>query len=145
MSDADEVAPRRGGAEDQPLSVQAVAGLSVLAGTFFFAVGVHAWSEGLTFLGLPGWSVIALGAPCVAVGNSLTKGGRRGRIGAIIVCVPVIVSGLVDAFTGGDIRGTAAQLILPGLVLWVLLRMPIPVLQGGRHARGHPGDDAVSH
>lgn len=104
-----------------PGSLRALSVVLMVGGGLYALVGLTGVSQDSRAGSLLAMGFLVLGTLSLAIGWSLFKGRRWAYVGAIVLFALIVVTGVLGAIRG-DARAIVAQLFLPGLALWLLLR-----------------------
>lgn len=105
-----------------PGRLRALSVVLMVGGGLYALVGLTGVSQDSRAGSLLAMSFLVLGALSLAIGWSLFKDRRWAYLGAIVLFTLIVATGVLGAIRGGDVPAVAAQLFLPGLALWLLLR-----------------------
>jgi 4-hydroxybenzoate polyprenyltransferase len=107
-----------------PGTARVVAIVLIAGGALYGIVATLGVSQGEQAAAALSIAILALGAICMLVGWRLLNGDRWAYIAAIVVLALAVLGGVVNAIGSGD-RAVLAQVFLPGVGLWLLLRSEV--------------------
>ena len=115
--------PDTRGAPEAPLpaSIRVVSLVLMVGGALYAVIGLAGVSQQSRSDALVSMGLLTLGAVCLGIGWSLFKSRRWAYVAAVVVLAVALLVGVVTAIAGGE-RAVLAQVFLPGLGVWLLLR-----------------------
>lgn len=115
--------PDTRGAPETPLpaSVRVVSLVLMVGGALYAVIGLAGVSQESRSDALVSMALLVLGAVALGIGWSLFKSRRWAYVAAVVVLAVAVAGAVVAAIAGGD-RAVLAQVFLPGLGVWLLLR-----------------------
>ena len=104
-----------------PTSVRVVSLVLMVGGALYAVIGLAGVSQQSRSDALVSMGLLVLGAVALGIGWSLFKSRRWAYVAAIVVLAVAVVAGVVAAIAAGD-RAVLAQVFVPGLGVWLLVR-----------------------